>query len=77
MVNVRIPVEMLEEMDGAVEERFFNSRSEFIRTAIRDALEPSVKLSREAKEALKEGLKDIEEGRTHSQDEVKEKLGIE
>lgn len=77
IINVRVPSSMVKQMDEAVEERFFSNRSEFIRAAIRDALTPTVKLSQEAREALEEGLKDIEEGRTHSHEEVKEKLGIE
>ncbi len=61
-VNVRVPEELLQEVDKVLEERGFTNRSEFIRTAIRDALHPQPKLSEEALERIEESKKELEEG---------------
>jgi len=38
VISIKIPMKMLEEIDRAVMEEGFKSRSEFIRTAIRELL---------------------------------------
>jgi len=38
VISIKIPMKMLEEIDRAVLEEGFKSRSEFIRTAIRELL---------------------------------------
>lgn len=43
---------------------------------IRDLLEDSMEVSEETKKEIKEALKDIKEGRTHTHEEVKKKLGL-
>ena len=43
---------------------------------IRDLLEDSTEVSEETKKEIKEALKDIKEGRTHTHEEVKKKLGL-
>jgi len=61
-VNVRVPETLLQEVDEVLEERGFTNRSEFIRTAIRDALSPQPELSDEALEQIEESKKEIENG---------------
>lgn len=38
LLNVRVPEQVLEQLDETYEERGFTSRSEFVRKAIRDAM---------------------------------------
>jgi metal-responsive CopG/Arc/MetJ family transcriptional regulator len=61
-VNIRVPETLLQEVDEVLEERGFTNRSEFIRTAIRDALSPQPELSDEALEQIEESKKELEEG---------------
>lgn len=61
-VNVRVPEALLQEVDEVLEERGFTNRSEFIRTAIRDALNPQPELSDEALKQIEESKKELEEG---------------
>ncbi|WP_238330752.1 hypothetical protein [Haloglomus irregulare] len=49
----------------------------FIRDALRDAVEPPTQLSEEALDHLAESREQREQGETVSQDDVKERLGID
>ena len=76
-INVRVPKTLLAEVDEVWEERGYANKSEFIRDALRDAVEPPTQLSEEALQHLVESRKQREEGDTVSQDDVKNRLGID
>ncbi|ERG99099.1 MAG: transcriptional regulator, CopG family protein [Haloquadratum sp. J07HQX50] len=70
-INVRVPQSLLTQIDEVWKERGYASKSEFIRDALRDAVNPPTQLSEEA-------LKYLAESRTQrEQDELKERLGID
>lgn len=52
-IDVRIPTQLLERIDELYEERGYTSRSEAIRDALRDWVDPPIRLSEEALEDLK------------------------
>jgi len=76
-INVRVPQSLLTQIDEAWEERGYANKSEFIRDALRDAVNPPAQLSTEALEHLAESRKQREQGETVSQDDVKDRLGID
>lgn len=76
-INVRVPQSLLAQIDEVWEERGYANKSEFIRDALRDAVEPPTQLSEEALEHLVESREQREQGGTVSQDEVKDRLGID
>jgi Arc/MetJ-type ribon-helix-helix transcriptional regulator len=76
-INVRVPESLLTQIDEVWEDRGYANKSEFIRDALRDAITPPTQLSEEALEHLVESRKQREEGETVSQDEVKDRLGID
>ena len=76
-INVRVPQALLAEIDEVWEERGYTSKSEFIRDALRDAVEPSTQLSEEALRHLAESRDQREDGETVSQADVKERLDID
>lgn len=76
-INVRVPQALLTRVDDVWQERGYASKSEFIRDALRDAVEPPTQLSEEALDHLVESRGQLEQGETVSQDEVKERLGID
>jgi metal-responsive CopG/Arc/MetJ family transcriptional regulator len=68
---------MSDEIDSIYEERGFTSRSEFIRQALRAAIDPAVTLSEETREVIRETEGQLERGETTSLDELKDDLGME
>ena len=76
-INVRVPQSLLTKIDEAWEERGYANKSEFIRDALRDAVDPTTQLSEEALEHLAESREQRARDETVSQDEVKEQLGID
>lgn len=76
-INVRVPQSLLARIDEVWEQRGYASKSEFVRDALRDAVEPSTQLSEEALQHLAESQEQRAEGETISQDDVKERLGID
>jgi PHD/YefM family antitoxin component YafN of YafNO toxin-antitoxin module len=76
-INVRVPQSLLAQVDEVWEERGYANKSEFIRDALRDAVSPTTQLSEEALEHLAESRKQREQGKTVSQDDVKDRLGID
>ncbi|MGM0371882.1 MAG: ribbon-helix-helix domain-containing protein [Halobacteriota archaeon] len=76
-INVRVPQTLLTQIDELWEERGYANKSEFIRDALRDAVNPPTQLSTEALEHLAESREQREQGETVSQDEVKDRLGID
>lgn len=76
-INVRVPVALLERIDEEWEQQGYASKSEFIRDALRTAVDPPVKLSAETLEDLAESREQAERGDTCSPEEVRERLGID
>jgi Arc/MetJ-type ribon-helix-helix transcriptional regulator len=72
-VNIRMTETFLEDIDATWEEEGFNSRSEYIRTVLRDALKHP-DFNRADLKAMLAGEVEIQQGRTHSSDDVKAAL---
>ncbi|ADQ69505.1 hypothetical protein C499_19620 [Halogeometricum borinquense DSM 11551] len=75
-VNIRITETFLADVDGAWEDLGYNSRSEFIRDVLRDAVKHP-DFNRADLKAMLAGEVDIQEGRTHTSDEVKAEYGLD
>jgi metal-responsive CopG/Arc/MetJ family transcriptional regulator len=74
-INIRISERLLAEADETWEDRGYNSRSEFIRQAIRDSVHTS-RLSAQTLESLLVSKQQREHGETISSDEMRERYGI-
>lgn len=75
-VNIRMTEIFLEDVDTTWEEQGFNSRSEFIRAVLRDALKHP-DFNRADLKAMLAGEAEIREGRTHSSEEMKAEFDID
>ena len=75
-VNIRITETFLDDVDTTWEEQGFNSRSEFIRAVLRDALKHP-DFNRADLKAMLASERDIRESRTHDSDEVKARYGLD
>lgn len=75
-VNIRMTEMFLEDIDTTWEEQGFNSRSEFIRFVLRDALKHP-EFTRADLKAMLTSEAEIRDGRTHSSGEVKAAYGLE
>jgi Arc/MetJ-type ribon-helix-helix transcriptional regulator len=75
-VNFKITESFLDEIDGTWQGRGFNSRSEFIRYTLRDAVEHPT-FERDELIALLRAEGDIREERTMSADEARERFGTD
>ena len=69
-IDVRVPASVIDAIDEAYERRSYTSRSEAIRDALRDWLNPSVELSEEALSDLARSREQRNEGKTRSLDDV-------
>ncbi|MCU4743350.1 ribbon-helix-helix domain-containing protein [Natronoglomus mannanivorans] len=76
-IDVRVPVALLEEIDEEYERRGYTSRSEAIRDALRDWINPPVQLSDETLEDLAVSREQRERGETRSLEDVKDKYDVE
>ena len=76
-IDVRVPVDLIETIDEEYERRGYTSRSEAIRDALRDWVDPSVELSDEVVEALATSRRQRERGDTRSLDEVADDYGVD
>lgn len=74
-VNIRMTETFLADVDGTWEEHGYNSRSEFIRDVLRDAVKHP-DFNRADLKAMLAGEVDIQEGRTRSSDDVKAEHGL-
>jgi metal-responsive CopG/Arc/MetJ family transcriptional regulator len=74
-VNIRMTEAFLEDVDATWEEYGFNSRSEFIRAVLRDALKHP-EFNRADLKAMLTGEAEIRDGRTHRSDDVKAEYGL-
>jgi Arc/MetJ-type ribon-helix-helix transcriptional regulator len=75
-VNFKVTQSFLDEIDGTWQGRGFNSRSEFIRYTLRDAIEFPT-FDRDELVALLEAEEDIRQGRTMSAEEARERFGTD
>ena len=75
-VNIRMTELFLEDVDATWEAYGFNSRSEFIRAVLRDALKHP-EFNRADLKAMLASEAEIREGRTHRSDDVKAKYGLD
>ncbi len=73
-VNLRLPQDFLAHLDEQWQEQGYNSRSEFMREALRDAVY-GTRLSKRALEDLLESETQFEEGETVSAEEARERFG--
>ena len=73
-VNFKVTESFLDEIDETWQGRGFNSRSEFIRYTLRDAMEFPT-FDRDELIALLEAEGDVHEGQTMSADEAREQFG--
>ncbi|MEZ3143635.1 CopG family ribbon-helix-helix protein [Halobaculum sp. MBLA0143] len=76
-IDIRVPQALLAEIDSVWEERGYANKSEFIRDALRDAVDPPTELSAEALQQLAESREQREDGETVSQADVKDRLGLD
>jgi Arc/MetJ-type ribon-helix-helix transcriptional regulator len=76
-IDVRVPAQLVEQIDEEYEERGYTSRSEAIRDALRAWVDPPIRLSDAVLEDLAESRRQRERGETHSLDEVAEKYGVD
>lgn len=76
-IDVRVPTHLLEQIDGEYKRRGFTSRSEAIREALRDWIDPPVRLSDEVLEDLVVSRAQRERGETRSLDDVAAKYGVD
>jgi Arc/MetJ-type ribon-helix-helix transcriptional regulator len=75
-VNLRLPQDFLDDLDEEWREQGYNSRSEFMREALRDAVY-GTRLSKRALEDLVESHGQFEEGETVSAAEARERFGTD
>ena len=75
-VNIRMTETFLEDVDTTWEDHGFNSRSEYVRAVLRDALKHP-EFNRADLKAMLAGEAEIREGRTHGSDAVKAEYGLD
>jgi Arc/MetJ-type ribon-helix-helix transcriptional regulator len=74
-VNIRMAETFLEDVDATWKDQGFNSRSEYIRAVLRDALKHP-DFNRADLKAMLAGEVEIQEGRTHGSADVKRQFGL-
>ncbi len=75
-VNLRLSEEFLADIDERWQERGYNSRSEFMREALRDAVY-GTRLSKRAVEDLLVSERQFSEGETVSAERARERFGTD
>lgn len=75
-VNLRLPRDFLADLDERWQEEGYDSRSEFMREALRDAVY-GTRLSRRALEDLAESERQFSEGNTVRAEEARERFGTD
>lgn len=76
-IDVRVPASVIEAIDEEYERRGYTSRSEAIRDALRDWLNPSIELSDEVLEDLKTSREQRERGETIDLEEAMRKYDVD
>jgi Arc/MetJ-type ribon-helix-helix transcriptional regulator len=72
-INVRLTPELLEDLDETWKDQGYNSRSEFIRQAIRESVNQT-QLSAAALEALLESTQQARDGEFVASEEIREEF---
>jgi metal-responsive CopG/Arc/MetJ family transcriptional regulator len=75
-VNIRIADTFLDDIDATWEDEGYNSRSEFIRSVLRDAVKHPA-FNRADLKALAASEVDIQEGRVHTSDDIKAEYDLD
>jgi Arc/MetJ-type ribon-helix-helix transcriptional regulator len=75
-VQIRIAETFLEDIDATWEEEGYNTRSEFVRSVLRDAVKHPA-FNRADLKALAAGEVDIQEGRVQTSDELKAEYDLD
>jgi len=76
-INVRVPESLLNRIDEEWERRGYSSKSEAIRDALRDWVNPPATLSEETLDDLEESREQAERDETVSAEEARERLGLD
>lgn len=76
-IDVRVPTQLLKQIDQQYAERGYTSRSEAIRDALRAWVDPPVRLSDEVLEDLVTSREQREHGETQPLNEVANKYGVD
>jgi metal-responsive CopG/Arc/MetJ family transcriptional regulator len=75
-VNIRMVQSFLDDIDATWQELGYNSRSEYVRDVLRDAVKHP-EFNRADLKAIAASEVDIQAGRIHSSDEVKAAFGLD
>jgi len=76
-INVRVPESLLARIDEEWERRGYSSKSEAIRDALRDWVNPPATLSEDTLEDLEASREQTAQGETVTADEARERLGLD
>jgi len=76
-IDVRVPADLLEQINKEYGRRGYASRSEAIRDALRDWLNPSVELSDDVLEDLATSREQRDRDETRSLESVMDKYGVD
>ena len=76
-INVRVPESLLTRIDEEWERRGYSSKSEAIRDALRDWVNPLAALSEDTLEDLEQSREQAERGKTVTAEEARERLGLD
>ena len=76
-IDVRVPTELLEQIDEEYTQRGYASRSEAVRDALRTWVTPPVRLSDRVVEDLAESRQQRERGETRSLEDIAGEYGID
>ena len=76
-IDVRVPTELLDQIDEAYQGRGYTSRSEAIRDALRAWVDPPVRLSEDVLADLAESRQQREAGETIPLEDVMDKYGVD
>lgn len=75
-INVKVTPAFLEQIDDTWQGRGYNSRSEFIRHVLHDAVENPT-FDRDELLAIALGERDIRKGQTHSREDILEAFDVD
>ena len=76
-INVRVPESLMTQIDEEWERRGYSSKSEAIRDALRDWVNPLAALSEDTLEDLEQSREQAERGETVTTEEARERLGLD
>lgn len=76
-INARVPESLLTQVDEEWERRGYASKSEAIRDALREWVNPPATLSEDTLDDLEESREQAEQGETVTTEEARERLGLD